>query len=95
MESEDILVELKQLSPQDKITKKEIEYLEEIKSQASATLTRAKSYIEVLEHATLDALTGYNNRHQFEKRLKKQHQAPKGKINHSVALCQILISLKK
>ena len=55
----------------DKITKKEIEYLEEIKSQAISTLTRAKSYIEVLEHATLDALTGYNNRHQFEKRLKE------------------------
>ena len=55
----------------DKITKKEIEYLEEIKSQATLTLTRAKSYIEVLEHATLDALTGYNNRHQFEKRLKE------------------------
>ena len=55
----------------DKITQKEIEYLEEIKSQATATLTRAKSYIEVLEHATLDALTGYNNRHQFEKRLKE------------------------
>lgn len=55
----------------DKITQKEIEYLDEIKSQATLTLTRAKSYIEVLEHATLDALTGYNNRHQFEKRLKE------------------------
>lgn len=56
-------------NPFDKITTKELEYLEEIKSQAEATLTRAKSYIEVLKHATLDALTGYNNRHQFEKRL--------------------------
>ena len=55
----------------DKITKKEIEYLDEIKAQAISTLSRAKSYIEVLEHATLDALTGYNNRHQFEKRLKE------------------------
>ena len=55
----------------DKITKKEIEYLEEIKQQAQITLTRAKSYIEVLEYATIDALTGYNNRHQFEKRLKE------------------------
>lgn len=55
----------------DKITKKEIEYLEEITSQAQLTITRAKTYIEVLEHATLDALTGYNNRHQFEKRLKE------------------------
>lgn len=55
----------------DKITKKETEYLEEIAQQAQTTLERAKSYIEVLEHATLDALTGYNNRHQFEKRLKE------------------------
>ena len=55
----------------DKITNKEIEYLDEIKNQAITTLTRAKSYVEVLEHATLDALTGYNNRHQFEKRLKE------------------------
>lgn len=55
----------------DKITTKELEYLDEIKAQAQTTLSRAKSYIEVLEHATLDALTGYNNRHQFEKRLKE------------------------
>ena len=55
----------------DKITSKEIEYLDEIKNQAQITLSRAKSYIEVLEFATLDALTGYNNRHQFEKRLKE------------------------
>ena len=61
----------------DKITKKEIEYLEEIKSQAQATIERAKSYIEVLEFATLDALTGYNNRHQFEKRLKETTSSAK------------------
>ena len=55
----------------DKITKKEIEYLTEIAQQAQTTLARAKSYVKVLEYATLDALTGYNNRHQFEKRLKE------------------------
>ncbi len=55
----------------DKITSKELEYLEEIKQQAQITIERAKSYIEVLEYATMDALTGYNNRHQFEKRLKE------------------------
>jgi len=55
----------------EKITKCEIEYLEEIKAQAAATIAGAKSYLEVLEFATLDALTGYNNRHQFEKRLKE------------------------
>ena len=61
----------------DKITQKEIEHLDEIKAQAAATLTRAKSYVEVLEHATLDALTGYNNRHQFEKRLKETTSSAK------------------
>ena len=63
----------------DKITSKEIEYLEEIKSQAQATLSRAKSYIKVLEYATLDALTGYNNRHQFEKRLRETTASAKRK----------------
>ncbi|MBQ8475715.1 sensor domain-containing diguanylate cyclase [bacterium] len=71
----------------DKITTREIEYLEEIKNQASATLTRAKSYIEVLEHATLDALTGYNNRHQFEKRLKETTAASK---RQNMPLCCIM-----
>lgn len=61
----------------DKITDKELEYLKEISYQASSTLSRAKSYIEVLKHATLDALTGYNNRHQFEKRLKETTAAAK------------------
>lgn len=61
----------------DKITKKEIEYLEEIKQQAQITLSKAKSYVEVLEYATIDALTGYNNRHQFEKRLKETTAAAK------------------
>jgi diguanylate cyclase (GGDEF)-like protein len=71
----------------DKITQKEIDYLEEIKSQATATLTRAKSYIEVLQHATLDALTGYNNRHQFEKRLKETTASSK---RQNTPLCCIM-----
>ncbi len=71
----------------DKITNQEIEYLEEIKNQATSTLTRAKSYIEVLEHATLDALTGYNNRHQFEKRLKETTATAK---RQDVPLCCIM-----
>ena len=71
----------------DKITSKEIEYLEEIKSQAQATLSRAKSYIKVLEYATLDALTGYNNRHQFEKRLRETTASAKRKTQ---PLCCIM-----
>lgn len=71
----------------DKITGHEIEYLNEIASQASSTLTSAKSYIEVLKHATLDALTGYNNRHQFEKRLKETTASAK---RQNQALCCIM-----
>jgi len=74
-------------NPFDKITVREIEYLEEIKTQASTTLTRAKSYIEVLEYATLDALTGYNNRHQFEKRLKETTESAK---RQNTNLCCIM-----
>ena len=71
----------------DKINAHEISYLEEIKNQAQLTLKRAKSYIEVLEHATLDALTGYNNRHQFEKRLKETTQMAK---RQNTPLCCIM-----
>lgn len=71
----------------DKITANEMKYLEEIKTQAASTLSRAKSYIEVLKHATLDALTGYNNRHQFEKRLKETTASAK---RQNQSLCCIM-----
>ncbi len=71
----------------DKITSKEIEYLKEITTQAQTTITRAKSYVEVLEYATLDALTGYNNRHQFEKRLKETTAVAK---RQNQSLCCIM-----
>lgn len=56
----------------DKLSKKEIEYLEQLTTQSSITLQRANVYAEVLKHATLDALTGLNNRRQFESRLKQE-----------------------
>lgn len=71
----------------NKITPREIEYLEEIKAQATATLVGAKSYLEVLEFATLDALTGYNNRHQFEKRLKETTASAK---RQNTPLCCVM-----
>lgn len=50
----------------------EIDYLEQLTKQASITINRANSYSEVLQYATLDALTGLNNRRQLESRLKQE-----------------------
>lgn len=55
-----------------KLSEKEIDYLEQLSKQSSITIQRANSYAEVLQHATLDALTGLNNRRQFETRLKQE-----------------------
>ena len=74
-------------NPFEKITKQEIEYLEEIKTQASSAIAGAKSYLKVLEFATLDALTGYNNRHQFEKRLRETTAIAK---RQNASLCCIM-----
>lgn len=56
----------------DRLSEKEIEYLEQLSKQSSITIQRANSYAEVLQHATLDALTGLNNRRQFEARLNQE-----------------------
>lgn len=56
----------------DKLTEVEIEYLEKLVRQSSETVDRAHSYMKILQHATLDALTGLNNRHQFAHRLKQE-----------------------
>lgn len=57
----------------DKLSPKEIEYILQLTKQASITIERANVYAEVLKHATLDALTGLNNRRQFEVRLKQEY----------------------
>lgn len=56
----------------NKLSEKEIDYLEQLSKQSSITIQRANAYAEVLQHATLDALTGLNNRRQFESRLKQE-----------------------
>lgn len=55
-----------------KLSANEIEYLVELTKQSGITIQRANVYSEVLKHATLDALTGLNNRRQFEIRLKQE-----------------------
>lgn len=56
----------------DTLSEKEIDYLDQLSKQSSITIQRANAYAEVLQHATLDALTGLNNRRQFEVRLKQE-----------------------
>lgn len=74
----------------DKLNIKEIEYLDQLTKQAAATITRANIYAEVLKHATLDALTGINNRHQFEIRLKQEVAAS---MRQNIPLCAIMLDI--
>ncbi|HNW25536.1 MAG TPA: sensor domain-containing diguanylate cyclase [Candidatus Gastranaerophilaceae bacterium] len=74
----------------DKLTKNEIEYLEQLSKQSSITIHRAEVYAEVLQHATLDALTGLNNRRQFEMRLKQEYSTAK---RQHKPLCAMMIDV--
>ena len=53
-------------------------------------MQRAYVYAEILEHATLDALTGLNNRRQFETRLSQEVATAKRK---ETDLCCIMIDV--
>ena len=57
----------------DKLIKEEINLLVELTKQSASTIERANTYSEMLESATMDALTGLNNRRQFEIRLSEQY----------------------
>lgn len=56
----------------EKLNLKEIEYMDELANQSATTINRANVYAEILKHATLDALTGFYNRHQLEERIKQE-----------------------
>lgn len=58
-------------NPLDSLNKNDIEYMEQLTIQASVTVNKAKEYMKVLENATLDALTGLNNRAMFYQRLNE------------------------
>lgn len=72
----------------DKLSKTQIDYLCQLSAQASITTQRANAYAEVLKYATLDALTGLNNRRQFEVRLKQE--AANAKRNKKPLCCIML-----
>ncbi len=69
---------------------KEIEYLEQLTNQAATTINRANVYAEILQHATLDALTGLYNRHQLEERIKQEIAGAKRQNRH---LCAIMTDI--
>ena len=78
------------LSISENLTQKETEYLEQLTQQASATINRANSCAETLKYATLDALTGLNNRRQFETRLNQEISAAK---RQKTPLCAMMIDI--
>lgn len=72
------------------LAEKEIEYIDQLSKQSSITIQRANAYAEVLQHATLDALTGLNNRRQFEIRLKQEVSTAK---RQDKPLCAIMLDV--
>ena len=74
----------------EKLTPDDIDYINQLTKQSSVTIERANVYAEVLKHATLDALTGLNNRRQFEVRLKQEYASAK-RQKHS--LCAMMIDI--
>lgn len=74
----------------DKLSKADIDYLCQLSAQASITTQRANAYAQVLKYATLDALTGLNNRRQFEIRLKQEFANAK---RNKKPLCCIMLDI--
>ena len=74
----------------DKLSQEEIDYLLQLSAQTSVTTQRANSYAQVLKYATLDALTGLNNRRQFEVRLKQEFSNAK---RNNKPLCCIMLDI--
>ena len=74
----------------DKLSKRDISYLEQLTRQSAITISRANTYAKVLQYATLDALTGLNNRRQFEVRLNQEIATTKRQRN---PLCAMMIDI--
>lgn len=73
-----------------KLSANEIEYLMELTKQSGITIQRANVYSDVLKHATMDALTGLNNRRQFEIRIKQETSQS---IRKQTDLCCIMLDI--
>lgn len=87
---ENILGAIVAYSNIDKLLQKDIDYLIQLTRQSGMTIHRANVYAEVLKYATLDALTGLNNRRQFEVRLKQEVANSK---RNNLPLCCMMIDV--
>lgn len=74
----------------DKLMQKDIDYLIQLTRQSSVTIQRANMYAEVLKYATMDALTGLNNRRQFEVRLNQETANSK---RNNIPLCAMMLDV--
>ena len=74
----------------EKLSKRDIDYLEQLTRQAAATINRANSYSTILQYATLDALTNLNNRRQFETRLGQEISITK---RQGKPLCAMMVDI--
>ena len=74
----------------DKLLQKDIDYLEQLTRQSGMTIHRANVYAEVLKYATLDALTGLNNRRQMETRLRQEIS---NSTRNKLPLCCMMIDV--
>lgn len=74
----------------EKLSKRDVDYLEQLTHQAAATINRANTYSTILQYATLDALTNLNNRRQFETRLGQEIAIAK---RQSHPLCAMMIDI--
>ncbi len=72
------------------ITARDRDYLQQLSTQIATTINRANVYAEILKHATLDALTGFYNRHQLEERIKQE--VSNAKRQHA-PLCGIMTDI--
>jgi diguanylate cyclase (GGDEF)-like protein len=77
-------------STMDRLTDREINYISELADQSSVTIEKANLYSEMLKNATMDALTGLNNRRQFEVRLKEQYSIAN---RQETPLCAIMTDI--
>ena len=74
----------------EKLSKRDIDYLEQLTRQAAATINRANTYSTILQYATLDALTNLNNRRQFETRLSQETAIAERQNN---PLCAMMVDI--
>ncbi len=72
----------------EKLLQKDIDYLLQLTRQSGLTIHRANVYAEVLKYATMDALTGLNNRRQMEIRLNQE--TSNSKRNNTPICCMML-----